>query len=129
MQVVDKSAKGNTPFVVTGEYTLYDWSGFLSTYFQTVPQLLSYHQFEIRLENILARPFVAEDPTALSIVKRPLGVNQLAPVIPSKGLDAARQWYLYDSIREFCRDGTEDLVAPLPSVEKPGDISYIQYFF
>ena len=35
------------------------------------------------------------------------------PVVPL-GLDEDRKRYLYREIREFCRPGTEDLVAPAP---------------
>ena len=36
----------------------------------------------------------------------------LPPVIPPKGISRERAEYLYKEIREFCRPGTEDLVAP-----------------
>ena len=37
-------------------------------------------------------------------------------VIPPKGLSLDYQWYLFDWIRQFCPDGTKDLVCPRPSV-------------
>jgi len=40
-------------------------------------------------------------------------------VIPPPGLDAKRQWYLHDEIREFCDARLMDEVCPLPAVPKP----------
>ena len=35
------------------------------------------------------------------------------------GLDPQRQWYLYNSIREFVTDNDKDTLCPLPSVPRP----------
>ena len=45
---------------------------------------------------------------------------QTAPdaVVPA-GLDAQRQWYLYNSIREFAKEEHRDILCPLPTVPKP----------
>lgn len=45
--------------------------------------------------------------------------DDLPPITPPNGLSAKRQWYLYNQIREFFREGMEDLVCPLPSVPEP----------
>ena len=34
--------------------------------------------------------------------------------VTPNGLDAERQRYLFKEIRQFCKPGTEDLVAPSP---------------
>ena len=47
--------------------------------------------------------------------------DKLPSVIPPAGLLLARQSYLYNQIREFCRDGTEDLVCPLLQQEQRED--------
>ena len=47
--------------------------------------------------------------------------NELPCVIKPVGLSLQRQWYLYRQIREFCRDGTEDLTCPKPSVPHERD--------
>ena len=52
--------------------------------------------------------------------------GDLPAVLPQKGLDAKRQWYLYEAIRPFCMFGTEDLVAPAPTVPKSGNFAEIQ---
>ena len=35
----------------------------------------------------------------------------LPPIVPPKGLSAERQWYLFDTIREFCHTVTRTLLA------------------
>ena len=37
------------------------------------------------------------------------------------GLDAKRQWYLYDKIREFCSEGGADITCPRPIIPKPNN--------
>ena len=47
--------------------------------------------------------------------------SKLPVEILPPGLDAARQWYLYDQIRQFCGSRlAEDLTCPKPTVPKPG---------
>ena len=38
---------------------------------------------------------------------------------PPPGLDAKRQWYLYEKIREFCSDDGADATCPRPTVPRP----------
>ena len=40
--------------------------------------------------------------------------DELPTAITTAGLPLARQLYLYEHIREYCRDGTEYLVCPNP---------------
>lgn len=40
--------------------------------------------------------------------------TELPPTVTPPGLSNKRQWYLFNDIREFCREGTEDLACPLP---------------
>ena len=40
--------------------------------------------------------------------------HELSTAITPAGLPLARQLYLYEQIREYCRDGTEYLVCPNP---------------
>ena len=41
---------------------------------------------------------------------------ELPPLIKSSGLPLQRQWYLHKQIRPYCREGTEDLTCPKPSL-------------
>lgn len=38
--------------------------------------------------------------------------GQLPEIVSPQGISRERAEYLYKEIREFCRDGTENLVAP-----------------
>ena len=42
--------------------------------------------------------------------------QELPSLIKPTGLPLTRQWYLYNQIREYCRDGTQDITCPKPSV-------------
>ena len=42
------------------------------------------------------------------------------PRVQSPGLSAYRQWYLFNSIRDFCTDDTKDIMCPKPTVPQPG---------
>lgn len=46
--------------------------------------------------------------------------GDLPEVIVPAGLDAKRQWYLYDEIRDFVKEECKELVCPHPAVPKPG---------
>ena len=46
----------------------------------------------------------------------PRDATELPDIIPPKGLDLERQWYLYEHIREYCsNDESKDLTCPLPA--------------
>lgn len=45
---------------------------------------------------------------------------EMPSIIPTKGLDAARQWYLYTDISPFCQNKE---ACPLPQVPKPENIN------
>ena len=45
--------------------------------------------------------------------------HALPPIVPPKGLSAEQQWYLFDTISEFCPDSDKDLTCPLPDVVRP----------
>ena len=48
-------------------------------------------------------------------------MNNMPEVILPPGLDAQRQWYLYEQIRPFCNNElAANMTCPLPSVPKPG---------
>ena len=47
-------------------------------------------------------------------------VDELPPVIEPVGLSPTRQWYLFRQIRDYCREGTQDLTCPKPLIPLPG---------
>ena len=125
VEVVNSSAQVNCAQLVgsdDGEVIVptYDWSGFLSEHFCKVPQLKSYHHFQFSTALpgvVLLKKFSDSDSSRFRILTDNEWVpspHTLPPVIRPAGLSLPRKWYLYNSIREYCRPGTEDLVCPLP---------------
>lgn len=56
-----------------------------------------------------------DEPVKVSIIRKrnPPQISAILPdVIEPKGFTVARAEYLRNDIRQFCRHGTEDLVAP-----------------
>ena len=102
----------------------YDWTGFLRDHFIKIPQLKSYHHFifdaacpgrvtlkEHSDSQELTIEILSSDWTPLS--------HDLPPTITPTGLSSNRQWYLFQQIREFCREGTQDLTCPRPTLPPP----------
>ena len=126
-EVVNTSADVNVAQLVgtqNGEpvVTVYNWVTFLGQHFRTVPHLKTFHHFSFSSETpgvVTMKEFsdsVGVSYTMLDDEEWRARADELPPVIKPIGLSQTRQWYLYRQIREFCRDGTEDLTCPKPSV-------------
>jgi hypothetical protein len=50
--------------------------------------------------------------------KRVVIDSSMLSELPRKGLDAMRQWYLYQEIQPLCYDN-KDITCPKPTVPKP----------
>lgn len=64
---------------------------------------------------MFCKEYWSSEEIALNILQSDMNLPQpdlLPPVITPKGISRDRAEYLYKEIREFCRAGTEDLVAP-----------------
>ena len=101
----------------------YDWSSFLGEYFRTIPNITKYHHFSVSKENpgeIVCKKF-AEDPEEHhTMFKRGVTASSITDTLPKvvkpKGLDAQRQWYLYEQVRPFCNS---NLAKDLTSQSQP----------
>ena len=124
-EVVNASADVNVAQLVgtqSGEpvVTKYDWATFLGQHFKNVPHLKTFHHFSFSSEMpgvVTMKQFsdsVGVSFTMLDDEEWCAGADELPPVIKPVGFSPTRQWYLYRQIREFCRDGTEDLTCPKP---------------
>ena len=83
----------------------YDWSEFLKQYYKTIPSLTKYHNFIVRQDHpakIIIKEHSQAAAESLIIGTRPVPKGVLPTQIHHKGLDAERQWYLYERIRPFC---------------------------
>ena len=99
--------------------SVYDWVTFLEPYFKKIPGISTFHHFRFSKDHpgvVFCRTLVDSPEIEFQILKnleiRP--PNQLPPKLVPLGLSEERKRYLYREIREFCRPGTEDMVAPAP---------------
>ena len=99
----------------------YDWASFLGERFRKVPQMKSYHHFFFSgrsLGSVVLKQFSDSDSSSFKMLIDNSWIpspRALPPVISPSGLPCARQWYLYNEIREFCRDRTRDLTLSVHS--------------
>ena len=62
---------------------------------------------------VFVREFADSDEIRINILKSSFPVGH-PDIIPSKGLLPERKQYLFKEIRQFCKTGYADLVAPHP---------------
>lgn len=98
---------------------VYDWVTFLQPYFKKIPGISKFHHFRFSKEHpgvVFYWNLVGSMEIEFQILKNPAvrPQNQQPPQIIPLGLDDDRKRYLYREIREYCRPGTEKLVAPAP---------------
>ena len=105
------------PVVIT-----YDWATFLRGHFRTLPQLKKCHHFIFKSANpgeITKKVYSDSVSTTFQMLADedwcPRS-HELPRIVSPAGLSPARQWYLYQQIREYCRIGTEDLTCPKPTI-------------
>lgn len=115
--MVTKSAKGNIPLIVNKEFKIYNWSDHLSQLFSAIPALLSYHHIVFTKEKVSVTRHQGDESLEGRVMNpQPLTLDSM----PLKS-------GIYEAIREICRAGTEDLVAPLPETSKPDEIIIINF--
>ena len=96
----------------------YDWMSYLDTFFKKIPHLKTYRHFRFDKAfpgTVFCKHYFSSEETAINIFKTDRNMQQadlFPPVITPKGISHERAKYLYKEIREFCRPGTEDFVAP-----------------
>lgn len=99
----------------------YDWVTYLGQYFKKFPKIKSYYHFRFDKDypgTVFCKQHWFSEEKAVNLLRNRDEVPQ-AGVLPAtvnpEGISRERAEYLYKEIREFCRDGTEDLVAPAVS--------------
>ena len=99
---------------------VYDWASFLETYFRKLPKIKAYHHFRLSKDHpgkVFCKEFVSPEETGITVLKNTSRVpsqSALPNTVNPDGLSYERRRYLYREIRQFCKAGTEDLVAPAP---------------
>ena len=97
--------------------SVYDWSAFLEQYFVKLPGIKKFHHFRFSTEEpgkLYFKEYSTSPERSVMLLKNPaiLPPAGLPPKIKPQGLSQERKQYLYREIRQFCKQGTEDLVAP-----------------
>ena len=97
---------------------VYDWSAFLGQYFVELPSIKKFHHFRFSKEEhgkIYFKEYSTSPKRSLLLLKHPATLP--SAVLPAKlnpqALSQERKQYLHREIRQLCKPGTEDLVAPL----------------
>lgn len=98
---------------------VYDWVSFLSAYFRKFKNIKKYHHFQFKKEDpgvVFYKQFSdsTEERFTLLRAENDFPPAELPTIQEPKGLDHQRQMYLFNEIRQFCKEGTEDLIAPEP---------------
>ena len=98
----------------------YDWSTFLGQYFKKITNITNFHHFRFT-ENepgvVYCKQSVSSPEQRFVLLKNRAVIPPVAVLpqeIKPEGLSQERKNYLYREIRQFCRQGTENLVAPAP---------------
>ena len=98
---------------------VYDWATYLGQYFKKSAHIKKYHHFRFSEEEpgmIYYKEWITSPEKKVNLLKDKsvLPSAELPLVIEPQGLDKERKNYLFNEIRQFCKSGTEDLVAPHP---------------
>ena len=96
---------------------MYDWQAFLIPFSKAVKGIKQYHHFSFthQAQGVAMATTHSEGPTQiLPVLVGDAGAVPHAPPprVQSPGLSAYRQWYLFNSIRDFCTDDTKDIMCP-----------------
>lgn len=99
---------------------VYDWASFLGLYFNKIPNIKRFHHFRFLKDNpamVYCKEFVTSPEQSFMLLKDPAilpPLSVLPPTVNPEGPTEERKRYLYREIRQFCKPGTEDIVAPMP---------------
>ena len=124
-RVVNTSAEANVAQLVgtqSGEVVvpMYNWTSMFTGHLKKVKHIKKFHHFvmsaespgsvEVRLES----DSESEQFNLITDHSWAPSANDLPPVVPPSGLSPERQWYLYNSIRDYCPLEVQDQVCPRP---------------
>ena len=99
-----------------------DWASFLGPKFKKLTGIKQYHHFRfdksspgavylrVHSDSVEEKRILVKDPSW-----KP-DATDLPPLIQPTGLSLDRQTYLFEKIRDFCREDTKDLVCPNPEL-------------
>ena len=98
----------------------YDWCTFLGQYFKKIANVKKFHHFRCSEDEPVVgycREYLTSLEQTCALLKDGAVIPPVS-VLPQKinpeGLSDEHRNYLHCEIRQFCKPGTEDLVAPVP---------------
>ena len=132
-QVVNKSAECNHAQLVVSEdgsrlVPIFDWTSFFALHFKKMTAIKKYHHFRFPSSEpgVVYTKFHSDDMEEekhflLKKTSHPWCPNptEYPSLVLPKGLSVERQWYLFDSIRQFCAEEDRDVTCPEPSIPRP----------
>ena len=105
----------------------FDWVSWLEKIFKKFDGILMYQHFKFS-NKTPGKVFCYKTLDSIPVEKKLLRKEDEDPVeyltttspeiLSPEGLNKERQTYLFNHIREFCKSGTEDYVAPHPTNKK-----------
>ena len=110
--------------MVDASFLFIDCATYCKQNFRPGPSITAYHHFRIASESpgiVFERKNADEDDFPINILKRNANVVGTFPdrIVPV-GMDAMRQWYLYEEVAPFCDNSSS--ACPEPAVPKPKKI-------
>ena len=106
-----------------------DWAGFLSSHFCRLDGIKKYHHFRFERDHpgvvFLKKTATAkEEMRCLLLGDWSPSLADKPPLVPATGLSLERRRYLFERIRDYCREECKDAVCPDPSllIHQPPEI-------
>lgn len=99
---------------------VYDWTSFLEPYFKRIPNIKKYHHFRFSKDSpgmVFCKELVTSPEQPFMLLKDQTNLpppSVLPLTIRPDGLSQEHKNYLFREIRQFCKPGTEVLMAPAP---------------
>ena len=96
----------------------YNWVAYLGQYFKKLPKIKSFYHFRFNKEHpgtVFCKQYWDSEEKAVNLLRNRNFLSepgQLPDIVNPQGISRERADYLFKEIREFCCDGTENLVAP-----------------
>ena len=95
----------------------FDWLSYLGKFFKKLPNIQSFYHFRFHRDfpgTVFCKEYCNSQERAVNLLRNgtTLETGVLPLTISPSGISRERAEYWYKEIREFCREGTKDLVAP-----------------
>lgn len=107
---------------IANPVVFYAWKSLLSEYFVPLKNLTKYHHFSVSVTEpgvVACKEFHDSEEVRVCLLKQMPKKDVLPDIKQLPGLNAARQWYLYEQIGQFFKStSAKDIVCPKPVVPK-----------